>query len=237
LEHGQQGGHTPTSHTVADPDRKPDHGQIDETCDNPWQHSIHPGRHDEDGRLPCQQLAQRAEEPVQPCDAEIRFDARLEAAGLDHHPGLVRRREVGGARRQQPDAARPRLRREAGAQDSGCGVVADDMQTGVVRLSLEFPPVTGVEPADQALALLPGQRHRQSRRVHWVLAACQHHLGQVAAVMPAQVEPGSTTKLGELDASQLSLSFGLGQLAGQQPAKNGYQPALAELDVVIHSSR
>ena len=80
--------------------------------------------------------------------------------------------------------------------------------------------MVGGEPADQALAALPGQADSQPGGRLRRLAIRHDDLGQPAAVLAADVEAGLAVELMELDPPQLGLGLGLGQLAGEQPPKD-----------------
>src|SRR5207237_959822 len=66
----------------------------------------------------------------------------------------------------------------------------------------------------------PGQAHSQPRGGLRALAGGQHHLGDSAPAVAAQVEPRPALQLLQLDPPELRDGLGLGQLAGQEPAQH-----------------
>ena len=59
--------------SVARRHRESDHGTVHEAGHHPRQHPVHARRDDEDVGVPRQHLGERAEQPVQPGDAEVRL--------------------------------------------------------------------------------------------------------------------------------------------------------------------
>src|SRR5205823_5216659 len=76
------------------------------------------------------------------------------------------------------------------------------------------------KPADQPLALLPGQADGQPGHGLRALAARHDHLGNPPAALAAEVEAGLAAQLFQLDPPKLRQGLRLGQLAGQQPPED-----------------
>ena len=157
---------------------------------------------------------------MQPGDAQVRLEPRLEAAGFDDHARLIRGGHVRGARCEQPDLALDGLGRESLAQDASGRVIEGDFHAIAAPGLGQRGAMLGGQPADQALALLLGHDHGEPRRVGWRFAGRENHLRNATAQMPAEVELRPTAELVELDAAQLPDRLVLAQLAGDEPAQD-----------------
>ena len=157
---------------------------------------------------------------MQPGDAEVRLEPRLEAAGFDDHARLVRGRNVRRARGEQADLALDGLGRESRAQDASGRVVEGDLHTLAPRGLGQRGAMLGGQPADQPLALLVRHDDGEPRRIGWRFAGRENHLRNAAAQVAAEVEPRPTAELVELGAAQLRERLVLAQLTGDEPAQN-----------------
>jgi len=97
LEHRQECRLSLAAGSVTRRHRQPDHGRVDQPGHHSGQHAIHPGGDDQDVGTPFDDLDERLDQPVKAGHADVEHQPGLHACRLEHHPGLLRHREVGGA--------------------------------------------------------------------------------------------------------------------------------------------